>query len=289
VSGAIALAVVVVFMFGGSGSDSTNANTDGLLIDPLTPGPGRGIQARSVATATVREGPGLEYVAIGELSRNQDIEVVGRNEESSWYKIYFPPGSSLEGWVPASALRLPANSATIPITAVTPIPRPTIPVPTAPPAPTEGPTATATPTAMGTPAGGSDLVALEGVCGVGFRLLIRVANQGPAPIENRILSVLLQRTDGSQLASSAQSVSIPAGGQIPIDTGYTLDPTVSRVTVTVDPFGTLGDPNPGNNRVDCVVSVIPPPVGTGTPGPTRSPTSAVPPPIATTTRTVPGP
>jgi hypothetical protein len=281
VGAAIVLAIVFVIAFGSSGSGSASGNTPGLVIDPQTPGPLRGVAARSVASATVREGPGLDYLAIGELSRNIDVEVVGRNDEANWFNIYFPPNSSLRGWVPVTALRLPGNPAAIPVVSITPIPRPTIVQPTLPPEPTGTATATPTVTPTGTPEGGSDLVAsaVPGTCAVGSRLIVNVRNQGPAAVNSRAISILVQAIDGSQRALATQTATIPAGGQVDIDTGYVVQ---ERVVATVDPLQTIGDPNMSNNRVDCVVSVLPTIPG---PSPTRTPTSALPPPISTATRT----
>ncbi len=230
----------------------------------------------------MREGPGLDYLAIGELSRNQDIEIAGRNEEGSWYNIYFPPGSSLRGWVPASALRLPSNTAAIPVVSVTPIPRPTVIQPTAPPEPTGTQTATPTATGTGTPTGGTDLAAsiVPGTCQIGARLIVNVKNLGPGGIISRAIQILVQRPDGSVVATAAQAATIPAGGQIDIDTNYVV---IERVLAIVDPLGTIGDPNLGNNRVDCVVASVPPTPGIGAGTPTRTATSAVPPPFSTAT------
>jgi hypothetical protein len=233
----------------------------------------------------VREGPGRDYLVIGELNRNQDVEVVGRNDDSMWFSIYFPPGSNLTGWVPVSALRLPENTAAIPVVSVTPIPRPTAIIPTPPPEPTTSATATPTETPSGTPAGGSDLIAsiVPGTCAVGARLIVNIRNLGPAPITSRAVSVLVQAADGTQRALAAQTATIPPGGQIDIDTTYVVQ---ERVFATVDPLRTLGDPNPGNNRVDCVVSAVPTsPAGTGTP----AQGTAVPPAIGSTLTPTPGP
>jgi hypothetical protein len=270
VGGAIVLAVIVVFMFGSKSSTAKDGGSPGVILDPLTPGAGRGLVARSVSASTVREGPGLDYDAIGELSRNQDVEVAGRNTEATWFNIYFPSGSSLRGWVPASALRLPNNAPAIPVVSVTPIPRPTVIQPTAPPEPTGTATGSPTPTATGTPAGGSDLVAsiVAGTCSVGSRLIVNVKNLGPAAITSRAIAVLVQAADGSQRALAAQTATIPAGGQIDIDTTYVVQ---ERVVATIDPLGTLGDPNAGNNRVDCVVATVPTQIG-GAFTPTRTPT-----------------
>jgi hypothetical protein len=265
VGAAIFLAVILVFAFGNK-SSKLDSNEAPLIVEPLTPGPGRGVSARSVAAATVREGPGLDFLAIGELSRNQDIEIAGRNDEASWYNVYFPPGSSLRGWVPSSALRLPNNSAAIPVVSVTPIPRPTVIQPTAPPEPTGTPEGSVTPTATGTPAGGADLAAsvVPGTCAVGARLIVNVKNNGPATVTSRAIAVLVQAADGSQRALAAQTATIPPGGQIDIDTTYVVQ---ERVIATVDPLGTIGDPNVGNNRVDCVVAAVPTQIG---PSPTRT-------------------
>jgi hypothetical protein len=274
VAGGILLAVIAVIAFRGGGGPGGGDNS-GVFVNPLTPQPGQGFPSRSVAQATVREGPGLDYLAIGELSRNQDVEIAGRNQDGTWYNIYFPPNTPLRGWVPASALRLPSNTAAIPVVSVTPIPRPTVIQPTAPPEPTQSPTETPTATPSGTPAGGSDLAAsiVPGTCAVGTRLIVNVKNLGPAPVVSRAIAVLVQAPDGTQRALAAQTASIPPGGQIDIDTTYVVQ---ERVIATVDPLGTIGDPNPSNNRVDCVVSVVPTQPGGATP--TRTPTVAVPPP-----------
>lgn len=281
VGAGIFMAIIVFLAFMGGGSSASNGDEPPGIVDPLTPGPGRGVTARSISPSTVREGPGLDFVAIGELSRNQDVEVAGRNDESSWYNIYFPAGSSLRGWVPASALRLPTNGAPIPIVSVTPIPRPSVIIPTAPPEPTQE-TATPTLTPTGTPAGGSDLAAavVPGTCAVGGRLIVNIRNLGPAAVTNRAVSVLVQAIDGSQRALAALTATIPVGGQIDIDTTYVVQ---ERVVATIDPLGTIGDPNTSNNRVDCVVSAVPTQPGAATS--TRTPTSAVPPPINSPTRT----
>jgi hypothetical protein len=161
---------------------------------------------------------------------------------------------------------------------VTPIPRPTVVQPTTPPQPTEETTATPTPT--GTPAGGADLEAriVPGTCAVGSQLIINIQNKGPAGITSRAIQILVQNTNGQTLATAAQLATIPAGAQVDIATSYIVQ---ERVVATVDPLQTLGDPNTSNNRVDCVVSGVPTqPAGAS---PTR--TSAVPPPIVTSTRT----
>ena len=300
VAGAILLAVLVVILFGGSGgSAGTNdPSQPGVAIDPLTPQPGSGLAARSIATATVREGPSPEYLEIGTLRSGQDVDVIGRNQEATWFKIFFPPRSALQGWVPASALRIPEASINgIPVALSTPIPRPTILIPTstpeppAPATPTPAASATPTPALSPTPSVGPDLVAsaAPGTCNVGARLIVNVRNNGPQEITNRTIAILVQTSDGVQRAFvNTSPMTIAVGATISIDTTYTV---TERVVAVLDPLGTLGDQNVSNNRVDCVVGPVATPTRPGV-SPTNPASIATapppfifPPPIPTPTRT----
>jgi hypothetical protein len=275
VAGAIVLAVLVVVLFGGSDSTSGSNNgtpNPGAVINPLTPQPGSGVQARSLATATVREGPSVEFLEIGTLRAGQDVDVLGRNADATWFQLLFPPQSTLRGWVPASALRVPeASVSSIPVVASTPIPRPTVILPTPTPGPTETETPTPTPTGTVTPSVGPDMQAsaVPGTCSVGQRLVISVRNLGPPAITSRAITILVQTPEGQQRAIATQTVTLPAGQTVDIDTGYVVQ---ERVTVIVDPLGTLGDVNVSNNRVDCIVTGAGPSDNTPTRTPSRTPT-----------------
>ncbi len=276
VAGAIVLAVLVVLIFGGSGNGAGGSEDAGVIIDSLTPGLRSGVvAARSVSTSTVREGPGLEYSPVAELLRNQDVEVVGRNGDGGWYAIFYPPGSQLRGWVPASALRFSGDTAAIPVVSVTPLPRATVIQPTTAPQPTESPTGTATATGTATPSGGLDLMAtiVPGTCQVGQRLIVSIRNVSQVPLVSRAITVLVQTGDGAQRTLVAtQPANLAPGATIDIDTTYVVQ---ERVVAIVDPQMVLGDANPANNRVDCVVAALPtlPPgvTRTPTPTPTRTP------------------
>jgi hypothetical protein len=263
VAGAVFLAVIVVFFFG-SGDGGGADGGDGPGVVPLTPLPGRGLAARSIATATVREGPNAEYLEIGLLRSGQDVEVVGRNAESTWFQIYYPPQSQLRGWVPASALRIPETGAAgIPVVAVTPIPRPTVIQPTPEPVPTG--TATPTPTITGTPGAGSgpDLAIsiLGNNCEPGQPLIVMVQNAGSTPITNREMRVIVSNPSGVLSVANISAPSIDPGASIPVQTNQLVQPP--RTTVRVDLLGAPPDPNGSNNQVDCVAQ--------GAPTPTRTP------------------
>lgn len=299
VAGAILLAVVVVIFFGNSGGEGdtarrSNTPSSGAVVNPLTPQKGSGVQVRSIAAATVRTGPSIEFGEIGPLRSGQDLDVLGRNANSTWFEILFPPGSSFKGWVPATALRVPEQSiASIPVVDSTPIPRPTLDIPTSTPEPIRTqppsvtPSITPTPgTPTPTPAVGSDLVAapVAGSCAVGNQLRVNVRNAGPAAVSGKPVAVLVQNAQGVQKSIVSQVLTLAVGQEVIIDTGYTVQ---ERVVAIVDPLGAAGDTNVGNNRVDCVVASAAtatprpatptPPSSAATPTPTRTPAPTAPP------------
>ena len=275
VAGAIVLAVIYLVLFGSRGGPG---NGDGVFIEPLTPQPGRGVSGQIIATTTVRVGPSREFDAVGELTRGQNVEVAGRNEDSTWFAIYFP-GSELRGWVPGSALKLPGENSVIPVVSVTPISRPTVILPTPTLEPTG--TATATPTATGTatPVVAVDLALVDflpGSCASGNTMVVAVKNLGGAKIENR--SVRVTVSEGGAVVVSVDSVIslLEPGQTMYLPTGYA---TRSRSIVNVSLLGSPPDVNPANNVKECVVSGAPP---TSTP----AGSTAVPPPIPTPAPTV---
>jgi hypothetical protein len=94
----------------------------------------------------VRSGPGTNYPAIGSLLPGNALNVVGRNNSSSWYVVDY---SGRQGWVAGSVVTLAGPCAALPF-----VPDPPTPVapPTATPTftPTTSTTATATFTATPT-------------------------------------------------------------------------------------------------------------------------------------------
>lgn len=273
VGAAILLAVLVVIFAGG---DDGNGATTGVVINPLTPGPGRGQTFRSVAAATLREGPSLDYPALGELPRNQEVEVIGRSQDGRWFMIYYPPGSNLRGWVPATALNVPANRIDqITVVDVTPIPRPTVIVPTPTPEPAS-PTPEQTPTSTPTQTPGPDLAVgvLPNNCQPNAALVVTVANVGATAVQQREIRLTVA-TQAGVVRVLNTTVSLEPGGAVNIATDHVL---TQQTRVTLDLIGAPADINPANNSAVCNVSsvaptstpsggVTPPPIPTSTPGP----------------------
>jgi hypothetical protein len=285
---AIFLAVAFVFVFGGGPSgagfdqDGGTGSVPGGGAGGLTPSAG-GVVARSIASASVREGPSIEYAEIAVLRSGQDVEVSGRNQESSWFQVVYPRNSSLRGWVPGTALRLPDGSVErLQVAAVTPIPRPTVVIPTAPPEPTATPTPSATPTSTPGP-GGPDLAlsVQNNSCPPGAPLVLTIRNATGEAVTSRQVRITVSTPSGV-LGSAETVIDLPAGASTSITTGIAI--RAPRTTATVELLGAPPDPNPANNSVDCVTQVAPTqPPATGAPASPTQPAGNLPPPLASPT------
>ncbi|WP_374689080.1 protein kinase [Promineifilum sp.] len=105
-------------------------------------------RARVSAETNAYGGPGPAYPVAGRLAANDEVEVIGRTEDSAWYNVRLPNGDP--AWVAAGALTAldAAAMAAVPVAGTIPAPPPTAtatatrPRPTATVAP---PTATTAP------------------------------------------------------------------------------------------------------------------------------------------------
>ena len=125
-----------------------NTPSSDATVAPLT-----GLPGRVLSTATMRNGPDATYAILGTIPRGAQLPVVGRNEDSAWLQVIYPPGSQLRGWVNASLLEVDGDVAELVIAG--PGVGPQIPIPTsfgfltpaAPAEPTAAPTSAEEPTA----------------------------------------------------------------------------------------------------------------------------------------------
>jgi len=68
----------------------------------------------------VRGGPGTNYPVIRTAAAGASSTVVGRNADSSWLQVQYPPGSSSTGWVYAELVAVKGNSEAVAIAKVDP-------------------------------------------------------------------------------------------------------------------------------------------------------------------------
>jgi uncharacterized protein YraI len=154
----VAAAVLVVI---GNGDDEEQLRAG--LVEP-TPAAGAAtptggeLTGMLRTTASMRNGPGVEYPAIGTVPEGAAVPVVGRNADDSWIQVVYPPGFDVLGWVnlafididgDISALVIagPGESPNVPIpTSSGPPPETQQPSPEATGSPTRRPTSTRVPT-----------------------------------------------------------------------------------------------------------------------------------------------
>jgi hypothetical protein len=83
----------------------------------------------------VRGGPGTDYPVIGRLVEGQTLPVTGRNAETTWWQVVYPPGSNERGWVSGDGqFTTSSNTEGVPIVQAPPKPTPAPPTATPTPA-----------------------------------------------------------------------------------------------------------------------------------------------------------
>lgn len=88
----------------------------------VTPPPGT---LRAIITAgvlNIRRGPGTNYPVTGQLQQNDEVEIVGKNADSSWLQIVYPTGTIGRGWISASYAQVSGSLASIPVVEPPPLP-----------------------------------------------------------------------------------------------------------------------------------------------------------------------
>jgi uncharacterized protein YraI len=267
VAGAIVLAVIVVVLFGKGGSAGGAEPTPATAT--AAP-PGIGVLAELTAGTAVRQGPGTEFPELGILPAGRKVNVVGRNQSSTWFQILFPPESQGRGWVSATNLRLPEGAVSqIEIVSGTPTDRPTAPPPTSTPAPTQPPpTETQPPAATAVPRQVDISLSTEGSCDAGKEMAVNIRNIGSSDLEPRLVRVVISTPTGT-LADRTFTLALGAGQSVVYNTGQQVQ--APRTTVTASFVDDPQDRNPANNVATCVVAggatVVPPPIVTNTPTP----------------------
>jgi uncharacterized protein YraI len=62
----------------------------------------------------VRQGPGTTYPPMGDLAQGEQVLIVGRNADSSWWAVSYADGT---GWVFASLVIVEGDASQVPLAA----------------------------------------------------------------------------------------------------------------------------------------------------------------------------
>jgi hypothetical protein len=94
-------------------------------IGPTPSGP----TATVLVDLNVRSGPGVQYDRVGFLLEGESAAIIGRNPDSSWWKITCPPqAEGAECWISAgSQYSTAVNTGNVPVAAIPPTPTPAAP------------------------------------------------------------------------------------------------------------------------------------------------------------------
>ncbi len=242
----------------------------------------------------VRLGPGTAFAVVGTIPRGGDVEPVGRDNDSQWLAIRFPPGSTARGWVQVSDVDNLTDVDRLAVVAPTPIPNSISTATASSGSSSSGSTASRAPlgedaparsiaTAIATPfrgtitptpsfgglttvfptptprtnTGPTDLVVSRVSLLPDGRVAVTVGNRGPGDLVGKAIFVSVRDLTlrGEQL--STQVATLPVGGTITLtSTTFRVD-RETDVQAIVDPFGNVNDPDRSNNQTNVTLAPAP--------------------------------
>jgi uncharacterized protein YraI len=275
--------------------DSVQGDTEGageptVVVAPagsVTAGPvqrtatASGVLGTTIRAASVRTAPGTRAPILGTVPSGSDVEIDAKTTDAGWYRVIFPPGSELHGWVDAEDLEITGDVTALIV--ATAEPAVIVALPTDPPevltAIAEEQTALAsiTETPVGTPTpepgmGLPDLVVGSMPVINDGQLFVTVVNQGTGDATGDLV-VAVFNPDGTALLAGATlpAFTLPAGRSIDIGTGYMVTQDQSLLLV-VDPNGDIEESENLNNQITIAIALgAPPPEN-----PFATPTEAAP-------------
>ena len=234
-------------------------------------------RARTKTASDVYLGPGGAYAIVGLLARGEAVEVIGRDSNSEWVAVRFPPGSAARGWLPADSLDNLSRIESLAVVQPTPLPRNVVPPPPVfsgtaggalarTPLPGQPEVVTPTPQpAAQEPAGPPDLVVTRLSLDSNGAVRVTIGNRGPGPLSQQQASVLVRdQASNQELVSGPRSLA--AGETVTLTTQFFRVVSQADVTALVDPAGDIRDSDRSNNAMTVSLSAVGP---TATPTPRR--------------------
>lgn len=271
-------AAVLVLIDSARGS---NAQTPKVIIDQPTSTVGptaktaeaTGVHGTAKQISAIRSAPGNDTPVLGTIMQDADVVIDGRTTDAHWYRVIYPPGSELHGWIDADFLNVSGDvSSLVVATAEPPV---VIEVPTLPPTRTPLPV---TPQATETPATPEaalpDLVVGDTPVISGGKLFITIVNQGTAPATGDLVVAVFNQAQTQILGGTTlPGFTLAPGKSIDVATGMDVvqDQTL---LVIVDPNGTIAESDDTNNRALIRIAVSGEPTPGGPPTPTHTPQGA---------------
>jgi uncharacterized protein YraI len=125
----LALTSVVLLVFSSGNSDLQSGTSVAIAEnDDTTPTPSLALTAITLATTTMRNGPGTNFAPVATIRGGTRVPIIGRNADDTWLQVVYPPGSAIQGWI--NALFLNVNGDLVDVVIAGPGDRPSIVVPT---------------------------------------------------------------------------------------------------------------------------------------------------------------
>lgn len=270
-------AAVLVLIDSARGS---NAQTPKVIVDQSTATVGptaktaeaTGVHGMAKQITAVRSAPGNNTPVLGTILQDADVVIDGRTTDANWYRVIYPPGSELHGWIDADFLDVSGDATTLVVaTAEPPV---LIDIPTLPPTNTPVPV-TPVETETATPAPGeADLVVGDAPVVSGGKLFVTVVNQGTGAASGDLV-VAVFNSDQTALLGGATvpGFTLDPGKSIDIATGMDVA-SEQTLLIIVDPNGTIAESDDTNNRALIRIAVGGEPTPGGPPGTPHTPEGA---------------
>ncbi|MPZ49342.1 MAG: hypothetical protein GEU75_08600 [Dehalococcoidia bacterium] len=277
----VALALVAIALVQRSDASDANQDPRAFVIptqQPLPPGTTATPDARprTRTAVDVHLGPGGAFAVVGIFPRGEAVDVVGRDADSQWVAIRFPPGSTARGWVLVSNLEGVAGLDRLSVVLPTPLPR-SVTIPNFPfengdggPPPRSTPEAGSGGGPIVTPTprlnlGPVDLVVNRISLLSDGRVRVVVGNTGPGDLLEQQVNVLVRDiATRSELIISSQR-GLEVGDTVTLTSSFFTVRSELEVHAIADPSGNVNDPNRSNNFLSVTLSPAPTPTATPTP------------------------
>jgi hypothetical protein len=257
VLGVVAAALTLIDRGSGSPEQAVASSRDVTATPRPTAAGGETGAARTKQTVAVRSLPGDRMPLFGTLSENATVKVDGRTADSKWFRVIFPPGSDIHGWVAAGQIDLGGPAAALPVVAAVPAVIPPtlsalLATQAAANARTLTPSLASTPSPTATPTGPLPDLVVDNATVADGKLSVVIRNKGKAPMRGALTVTVVDAATKNQVAAAkVTSANIAPGQTLDVATSYA--PTgQDRLVITVSTG--IAESNNSNNTTTIALS-----------------------------------